>query len=80
MEGEDVDRHEMLSDENVLSPERLMMQEDLIEDVGRVGQPTGGPRANRHEATVWIWQSAPFEVRRNSTETESESGDAGPQF
>ncbi len=33
MEGEDVDRHEMLSDENVLSPERLMMQEDLIEDV-----------------------------------------------
>lgn len=33
MEGEDVDRHEMLTDENVLSPERLMMQEDLIEDV-----------------------------------------------
>ncbi len=33
MEGEDVDRHELLTDENVLSPERQILKEDLIEDV-----------------------------------------------
>ena len=33
MEGEDVDRHELLTDENVLSPERQMLREDLIDDV-----------------------------------------------
>lgn len=41
MEGEDVDRHEWLMDENVLSPERLILREDLIEDVDEwVGQLT----------------------------------------
>ena len=43
MEGEDVDRHELLTDENVLSPERLMLKEDLIDDVGdwvsQLGEP-----------------------------------------
>ncbi len=33
MEGEDVDWHELLTDENVLSPERQMLREDLIDDV-----------------------------------------------
>ncbi len=33
MEGEEGDRHELLTDENVLSPERQMLREDLIDDV-----------------------------------------------
>lgn len=34
MEGDEVDKHELLTDENVLSPERLMLKEDLIDDIG----------------------------------------------
>ena len=43
MEGEDVDRHELLTDENVLSPERLMLKEDLIDDIGEWVNQLGEP-------------------------------------